>query len=270
MEIWGGNCAADAAVSTPGLDLWVYSRPFEGSADGGDVHYVSLCGGGKITRFMLADVSGHGAMVADLARSLRNLMRRNINRKSQERLVKELNRSFGELAKLRRFATAVVATYLTKGDRLAVCNAGHPRPLWFDSAAGAWSFLSASEVASREALTNLPLGIDDTTCYDQTEVVLSRGDLVLFYTDALTEASNAEGKLLGESGLLESVRSLDVTEPRALAGALIRRIDDFRGGKPADDDLTFLLLHHNAGGPPRLTLRESLNVYAKVLHLKGV
>jgi hypothetical protein len=50
MEIWGGSSAADRDVSTPGLDAWVYSKPYEGAADGGDVHYVSLCGGGIVTR----------------------------------------------------------------------------------------------------------------------------------------------------------------------------------------------------------------------------
>jgi phosphoserine phosphatase RsbU/P len=121
-------CPVERAVSTPGLDVWVYSRPHEGAEGGGDVHYVSLCGGGMITRFILADVSGHGASVAELATSLRALMRNNINRKDQARLVQALNREFSGLAKLSRFATAVVATYLTKGDTLTVYNAGHPRP----------------------------------------------------------------------------------------------------------------------------------------------
>jgi hypothetical protein len=61
MEIFGSNQAADNAFSSPGLDIWVYSRPHGEAASGGDVYYVSLCGGGVITRFILADVSGHGA-----------------------------------------------------------------------------------------------------------------------------------------------------------------------------------------------------------------
>ena len=43
-----------------------------------------------------------------------------------------------------------------------------------------------------------------------------------------------------------------------------------RSGQAPDDDLTFLLLHHNAGGPPRLTLGQTLGVYAKVFGLKRV
>jgi phosphoserine phosphatase RsbU/P len=128
MEIWGGNQATDRAVATPGLDLWVYSRPHEDAEGGGDVHYVSLCGGGMITRFILADVSGHGASVAELATSLRVLMRKNINRKDQARLVQSLNREFSELAKLSRFATAVVATYLTRAICSPSATPGTPAP----------------------------------------------------------------------------------------------------------------------------------------------
>jgi serine phosphatase RsbU (regulator of sigma subunit) len=269
MEIWGGNQAADTSVSTPGLDLWVYSRPHEQADDGGDVHYVSLCGGGIITRLILADVSGHGASVADMARSLRDLMRRNINRKSQAKLVKELNRQFTDLAKLRLFATALVATYLTTGDRLTVCNAGHPRPLRYQAAAGQWSVLAGPE-GEGDALANLPLGIDDAVAFVQAEIVLGRGDLVLFYTDALTEATDPSGRPLGEAGLLELVRFLDVTDPTKVADALHARLEAYRGGEAPADDLTFLLLHHNAGGPPRLTLGQTLDVYAKVLGLKRV
>ena len=98
MEIWGGNRPVEKAVSTPGLDIWVSSRPHEQAIAGGDVYYTSLCGGGSITRFILADVSGHGSIVSDVARSLRDLMRKNINSKDQSRLVQALNREFTELA----------------------------------------------------------------------------------------------------------------------------------------------------------------------------
>src|SRR5690349_19404791 len=94
MEIWGGSDAVETSLISPGLDTWVYSRPFEGADEGGDVYYVSLCGGGIITRLIVADVSGHGAEVSEVSRALRTLMRQNINNKSQARLVKALNRQF--------------------------------------------------------------------------------------------------------------------------------------------------------------------------------
>lgn len=270
MEIWGGSDAVETSLRTPGLDTWVYSRPFEGADAGGDVYYVSLCGGGVITRLIVADVSGHGAAVAEIARALRSLMRQNINRKSQARLVGALNRQFLKLAEMRRFATAVVATYLTTRDELSICNAGHPRPLWYRAAIGEWALLTHEVAGAAVGGSNLPLGLDDETPYDQFSVALGRGDVVLFYTDALIEANDPEGRMLGEDGLLNLARDLDATDPRALGPALLRSVEQHRGGRAADDDLTILALHHNAGPPPRLSIGQKLDVYAKVFGIKGV
>jgi len=264
MEIRGGSRAAREAFTIPGLDAWLYSQPFDGADSGGDVHYVSLCGGGVITRLAIADVSGHGAEVAGFSRTLRDLMRKNINTKSQTRLVQALNREFGASAQLARFATAVVATYLAHRRTLTVSNAGHPRPLWFRAESGDWSLLD------RESLRpgNLPLGLDDDSAYHQFTIPLGGGDLLLFYTDALIEAADPAGRLLGEEGLLSLARGLDTSRPHNLAPALLDALDEYRGGRPAEDDLTLFALHHNGGGPRRMTLGEKLDVYGKVLGLK--
>ena len=102
---------------------------------------------------------------------------------------------------------------------------------------------------------------------------LGRDDLVLFYTDALTEAADASGRLLGESGLLEAARRLDPATGSPLAiGSVAAR---FRGAvtagrQQADDDVTLVVLHHDASPSPRLSLGEKLDVYAKVFGLKTV
>jgi sigma-B regulation protein RsbU (phosphoserine phosphatase) len=270
MEIWGGNQAVESAVSTPGLDVWVYSRPYKGEAHGGDVHYVSLCGGGIVTRLIIADVSGHGESVAGFSGSLRRLMRKNINRKSHARLVGALNREFAALAQLRRFATAVVATYLANRDSLTICNAGHPRPLWYRAAAGEWGFLTGRDGATSDVASNLPLGLEDATTYDQLALTLGRGDLILLYTDALIEASDSTGRMLGEAGLLDHARNLDVRDPIGVGPTLLGLVERHRGGEPADDDTTLLVIHHNAGPSPHLSIAEKLDVYAKVFGLKSV
>lgn len=269
MEIFGGSSAREERVSTPGLDVWIYSSPYEGATDGGDVHYVSLCGGGVITRLILADVSGHGREVADVALSLRALMRKNINSKSQTRLIRVLNRQFAELAQLRRFATAVVATYLATKKTLTLCNAGHPRPLLYHADTRSWNIL-ASDVEAVGA-SNLPLGIDDETPYDQFAVTLAKGDVVVAYTDALTEAQASESaSLLGEDGLLSLVRDIPTEDSAVLGRSLLAAITRHRGNRPADDDASLVVLRHTADGPKRLSVGEKLDVYAKVFGLKSV
>lgn len=266
MEIRGGTQAIEERVAMPGLDLWVFSRPHEEAASGGDVHYVSLCGGGIISRLIIADVSGHGEEVAEFSHSLRDLMRKHINTKTQTRLVRTLNRQFAAYAELRRFATAVVATYLATRKTLTICNAGHPRPFLYSRKSATWSVLDGSD----DAPGNLPLGLDDATAYRQFAITLDPGDLVLFYTDALTEAADPSGAMIGEGGLLALLQGLDLADFDRFGHALLDALASHRGGLPADDDLTVLVLHHNAAGPRPPGIAEKIDVYAKFFGLKPV
>jgi phosphoserine phosphatase RsbU/P len=265
MEIRGSSRAVEEVFETPGLDVWLTSSPFENAVSGGDVHYVSVCGGGVITRVVVADVSGHGAHVAGFSEALRDLMRKNINTKSQTRLVQALNRQFGAAAESQLFATAVVATYLATKKTLTVCNAGHPRPLWYRAERREWVWLDKDLVG----IGNLPLGLDDDSPYNQFTVPLGIGDVVLVYTDALTEAGDSAGKLLGEDGLMGMVRALDMTASGDISRFLLAAIDHHRGARPADDDVTLLTLVHNGRGPHPPALSEKFDVYAKVFKLKS-
>jgi sigma-B regulation protein RsbU (phosphoserine phosphatase) len=271
MEIWGGIEPVERTVTTPGLDAWVFSRPFHGDEQGGDVYYVTLCGGGLITRIVLADVSGHGASVAEFSLALRALVRKNINQKSQRRLVQQLNRQFTEMAELRRFATALVATYLASTNRISVCNAGHPRPLFRRAADGDWSMLSPTDVDDAGA-GNLPLGLDEETRYQMFDVELGRGDLLVLYTDALIEAADSDGRLLGESGLLETARQVDSSDrsPTAIGTALLEAVARYREHRSAEDDMTLIVIHHNAADLPRLTIAQKVDIYAKVFGIRPV
>src|SRR4051812_11353456 len=95
MEIWGGNQQVDTTVLMPGLEAWVYSHAYgDSAAGGGDVHYVSSCATGRVTRLLLADVSGHGAPVCDVAGTLRSLMRRYVNYIDQAEFVRAMNGQF--------------------------------------------------------------------------------------------------------------------------------------------------------------------------------
>ena len=76
MEVWGGSQIASSGVELAGLDVWIYSKPFDQAQRGGDVYYVSSCASGRISRLLLADVSGHGKSVASTAADLRAYLRR--------------------------------------------------------------------------------------------------------------------------------------------------------------------------------------------------
>jgi hypothetical protein len=267
MEVWGGSDAADAAVTLPGLDAWVYSRPYEEAGAGGDVYYVSACAHGRIDRLLVADVSGHGQRVEAIAIQLRDLMRRYVNYRDQSRFVLKMNRRFVECSASGCFATAAVMTFFAPTRELSVCNAGHPPPLVWRAARGEWTTLEAragdgDETAPEGCAGNLPLGIVEFDDCDQFRVGLDVGDLVLVYTDSLIEAADAARRPLGVEGLLRLARErTDPARPHTVIPALLRAIDEATGGDGGGggrglraDDVTVLLLRANGTGtsPPIL------------------
>lgn len=266
MEVWGGNRAFEGGVSIPGIDAWVYSQPFHAQVSGGDIHYVSMCGEGRVGRFILADVAGHGPAVSNLAMRLRKLMRKSIGQPDQTEIARGLNREFGRLSQKGIFATAAIMTYFAPTDQMMCCLAGHPRPLWYQAPKRRWRLLQPLESDTRE-FRHLPLGVIDPTPYGQFAVTLDPDDLVIAYTDALVEACASDGQPLGESGLLSLAETIGAGQPASMGRQLIAAVDRASGRTAAtrDDDLTLLVLHHNAVNPRPVTIGHRLRMMAKML-----
>jgi phosphoserine phosphatase RsbU/P len=250
MEVWGGNRAVEHAVSVFGIDAWVLSIPHGGAEQGGDIHYISMCGSGRIARFVLADVAGHGNEAAALAATLRTLMKKNVNRVDQTRFARALNHEFASSAQDDRFATAVLATYFAPTSHLIICNAGHPAPWWYKAADAIWQPLVSQMPEKSVRVRNLPLGVIEPTDYHQFAVPLQSGDLVLLYSDSLIEARNLSGDLLGEIGLVRLLNQVGSCPPDRFNRDVVRALTDWSGGRTREDDVTLVLLHHNGVNPP--------------------
>jgi serine phosphatase RsbU (regulator of sigma subunit) len=263
MEVWGGNRAIDRSFETPGLKIWVHSRPFGQAAGGGDVYYFSSCASGRITRMLLADISGHGAEVTQLAIKLRDLMRRNVNYVKQTRFVRAMTQQFGDMGEQGIFATALVATFFAPTRSFALCNAGHPAPLVFRRSKSEWAELATEDSAS-EAATDMPLGITRETTYCQLSVRLETGDRVLSFSDAVTESQDAEGRQLGRRGVLRLARELRMADPAELIPALVEKITGLRDDNLTQDDATILLCQATGGGP---SLQDNLLAPFRLLGL---
>ena len=247
MEVWGGNFSADRTLAMPGLDVWIYSKPFGGSDAGGDVYYISSCATGRILRLLIADVAGHGEKVRDVAKQLQGLMRQFVNQIDQSRFVASMNQQFSQLSQNGCFATAVVSTFFPPTRRLTLCNAGHPLPLIYRSARRAWDLLDAPQRTSPD-LVNLPLGVVDQSDYATFDVSLSVGDMVLCYTDSLTESRRSDGQLLDHEGLLNIARQIDSSTPATFIPALLSAIEKTSPGNLTGDDVTVLLIRPNGAG----------------------
>ncbi len=250
-EVWGGNNIVDLTVEVPGFMGWVHSRPLQPATEGGDLYYLAVCSKGLLSRVVLADVAGHGQAVSATAVTLRDLLRKHMNALDQGILMQEMNEAF------RReddpvdvqYATAAVFGYFCKTGELIFTNAGHPSALWYHAAAKTWDWLHDETPYKQTTMEGVPLGLIPGTEYLQSAVRLGRGDLLVLYTDGISESTNDAGKELGYEGLLQLAKSLPVETTRSASAAgqaLLSAVSAFRGGTPVFDDQSLVVLQQTA------------------------
>jgi len=180
-------------------------------------------------------------MVSSAAVQLHNALRQHIDEWDQSALIRELNDNFLKGARRVRFATAFLASFYSESGELLFTNAGHLPPLWYRAATREWSFLCDSTPLSKE-IADLPLGLIAGTSYRQTAVQLEPDDLLLLYTDGISESYDESGAQLGLERLLSIARNLP-TETAAAAGkGLLAAVARFRGTAAAADDETVVAL----------------------------
>jgi len=246
-EIWGGNRAINGPIELPGVHGWVYSHPCEGGR-GGDIHYVSLCSSGLISRFCLADVAGHGEPVARVSGEIHRLLRRYMNNLDQRRVLSELNRRL-EAAELGTMTTAVALTYFPPMHRLSVSYAGHPPGWFFQHKTNRWTRLTAADrPPSRAVLRDLPLAISPDVSFSRRTERVRQADRVLLVTDGVLEAPDPSGNLFGDErmqSLLDANVSAGVKRLTEIIVAALRahtRAEDL-----SHDDVTLLVLEFTPG-----------------------
>jgi len=211
---------------------------------GGDLHYLSVCSQGSISRIALADVAGHGEIVAATAVRLRHVLREHSDAWDQTDVVRELNDSFLEGAGVLQYATAFVLGHYSQTGELLFTNAGHLPPLWYHAPENEWSFMLESTPYSKE-IADLPIGLIAGTSYSQTAVQLSPDDLVILYTDGISESINAAGQELDRDGLLKLAHGVPVSSALEAGEALLARVEAFRGPDAASDDETLIVLQRS-------------------------
>lgn len=244
MEVWGGNREVLRTVDLPGLQAWVYSNPL-GTKSGGDVHYFSVCGQEVLSRIALADVSGHGAEVSARAEVLHGLIQKHINTWDQSDFVKELNSSFGGSGSGASYATALVLGFLRGQGEVVFTNAGHPPPLWYQSSLQRWRFLDEDACDNNCAVEGLPVGLIEGTNYRQNLIQPDPSDILILYTDGITESENSSGEMLGLDGLLGWVRLAPSDNAVAAGQFLLDRLSDFRRENRSDDETMIAIQRRN-------------------------
>ncbi len=248
-EIRGGNRVVDSDIELPGLRGHLFSQPC-GGGRGGDVHYLTVCGSGLLSRMCLADVAGHGEKVAAVGGEMHRLLRSYIDIPDQRRFLRDLNRRL-ESADDPTMTTAVTVSFYPPNRRISVSYAGHPPAYFYRSADRAWSQLRPDPAVQRSAgISDLPLAIDARTTFTQRQMRVSEGDRLLLLTDGVLEAPSPAGELFGEQRLEALLREHRDEQPDAMVRAVLNALRAFTTDDTLrHDDVTVLLIEFTM--PPR-------------------
>jgi sigma-B regulation protein RsbU (phosphoserine phosphatase) len=130
------------------------------------------------------------------------------------------------------FLTAFYGMLDTETGRLVYANAGHNRPLWLRAATG-----EVQELPSWGTI----LGSFQEIAPEEREVGLAPGDLLVLYTDGLSEAFDARGRQFGTDRLRNVVAAHPSASARTVLDEVIRAVNEFAGDVSLSDDLTLLV-----------------------------
>ena len=242
-EVWGGNRKAVRALNLASMAAWVASVPADEGGGGGDLYYLSVCNHELISRIALADVSGHGGAVSAITERLLKLMRKHIDVWDQSDFMRDLNDSL-VVDRQNKYATAVVLSFHRITGRLVFSNAGHLPPLWYHASYKTWGWLQEDENPRDNKGWGLPIGLIPGTDYRQTVVNVEPSDLVVLYTDGVTEAENDVGESLDRARLRQWAQEAPTDSPEILGRALLSRLESFQGRCRSDDE-TLIVLQRN-------------------------
>jgi serine phosphatase RsbU (regulator of sigma subunit) len=219
-----------APPQVPGYDIAGRSIPAQ--TVGGDYFdFVPL--DERRLAICVGDVSGKGLpaslLMANLQASVRSQV---LARASVSECMRRTNTLLYRSTDPGKFVTAFYAVLDFTRDELCFSNAGHNPPLLF----------RGEGAAERLEAGGLVLGIMEDSEFQEASSRLNRGDVLVIYSDGVTEAMNADGEEFGETGLAEVVRQSRADAAAHVLNAIVESVLDFSGDRLQVDDITLIVV----------------------------
>ena len=219
----------DTAPEVPGWDVWLHTSPAR--EVGGDlVDCLEL----PDERFGIAvgDVAGKGLGAAMLGAKIQATLRALAPRyDAPGELADELNLTLCRDRVRSRFVTLFYAELTKDGGRARSVSAGHPPPL----------VVRSGQVEERPR-GGPALGLIEDTRFEAQDFDLGPGDLLLVYSDGVTEAMNDVGDLFGDERLRALAPTLDASTSSAAGERILAEVEAFVGDEAPSDDLTLAIV----------------------------
>jgi sigma-B regulation protein RsbU (phosphoserine phosphatase) len=221
-----------APPSIEGLE--VAGRLITAERVGGDYYDVFLTDARKPS-FVVADVSGHSIGAALIMAAFRSAIRAQRDADYSPSILSQRINSilYDDLFQSEQFISMAYLQYLKSRQLVQYTSAGHPPPLVWRSADGRFE-----DVGTGDPL----LGIEQRGVFHERQMVVSRGDVIVLYTDGIIEATNSGGERFGRSRMLDCLKDAVVGSAQQIVDVLVETVQTFSDPGPLRDDLTALVL----------------------------
>jgi sigma-B regulation protein RsbU (phosphoserine phosphatase) len=151
-----------------------------------------------------------------------------------EMVLTSVNQRILEDTSAQQFVTVFYAVLDPASGRFAYANAGHSPPMLFNSQSG--------ELLQRLEYTGKPMGLFEDEVWEQGEAELSPGDVVVVYTDGVSEAQNVQGEFFEEDRLVASVKNYLGSPAVDISRGILSDVGEFMAEAPQTDDIGIAVL----------------------------
>ncbi|HUG48747.1 MAG TPA: GAF domain-containing SpoIIE family protein phosphatase [Candidatus Limnocylindria bacterium] len=229
--------------ATPVVPGWDFAATYRAARQVGGDFYDFLDHRLAEGRFglVIADVTGKGVPAALMMAYTRAVLRaESMAGHSVVRVLENTNRLMVQERQSRPFLSALYAEIELDSGRLEFASAGHDAPLWVAAGGRATRLLEAPGVI---------LGAFQRTGLEARSLTLDPGDVVVFYTDGVTEARDVDRQLFGDERLEQAAVAAVAAggSAESVLESLISAVADFTAGAEQSDDLTIVVARREGG-----------------------
>jgi phosphoserine phosphatase RsbU/P len=210
----------------------VASRFMPARQIGGDLYDFLKYSGHGVTGIAVGDVSGKGAPAAIYAALVSGIARSHaIEEPGTAGMLEAINLSLSERPIEGQYVSMIYAIWDDTQQTLQLSNSGLPRPIRCHDG-------TAEEIQA----TGLPIGLFANATYDELNLRCRRGDIFLFFSDGILDATSAKGEMFGRHRLEDIVQQQCKSSAEEIVDTIFNAVSSHAAGVEAFDDQTIVVL----------------------------
>ncbi len=214
------------------IDLYAIYKP-AGVVSGDLFDYIFIDDDNLL--LTIGDVSGAGIPAAIFMSVAQTIIKNNAVCKRAKNIVRKSNVELCTSNRHLYFLTLFLGVLNVKTGVLNFCNAAHYYPLILKQ---------GGKVTELKLSHGLPLGLYPNKDYKDAKMILDPGDIIVLYTDGVTEVHNVQGKQFGTDRLKEGLKKMAGLSPEEIVKELNNQLETFQGEQQQHDDICLLVIKY--------------------------